>query len=202
MKETPLNKAFEDALRTFAQDPAQQFAAKQLEVFQQTAVDFQDAGIVVTLAVRPGGEGTQLGEKRDVDGEIVANGEMEMGKVKLDFVIHKERYYDDRMSVRVYRDEDEVFARTSAYDEDSKIWTEEETGDDDDGYDDEDDESAKKEKLPQDMKSVISRYLIDVRTREEFVARYNVGPNGVPGNAVEKPFPVAAPLKLKKPGAP
>jgi hypothetical protein len=29
-----------------------------------------------------------------------------------------------------------------------------------------------------------------------------VGPNGVPGNAVEKAFPVAAPLKLKKPGAP
>lgn len=199
MKETPLNQAFEAATRKLASDPTQKYVARQLEDLQRMAVEFQEAGMPLTLAVRPGKDGA----KREIEGDAFANGDIELGGLKLEFSIHKDSYYDG-MNVEVYRGDEQVLERRATFDDDKKQWIDDEVeaSDDDGGWDEDDDAGTKPAPEPQDLKSALTRYIVDVKTREDFVTRFSVGPEGVPGSAVEKPFPVAAPIRLRKPDAP
>jgi hypothetical protein len=213
MKETPLNKAFEDAMRKMDSDPALHHVAEQLAMIQHAVLDFRDAGMEMTMTVRPEGRG--FARELDDDGGVkpLANGEIVSGDLRLNFIVQKEGYYEQTMALKVFRDEEMLMERKSEFDEDAKVWREvaPESGDDDGGFDDEDDwnrddkdeEKTPPEKAPpEDLKSAITRLLIDLKTRDGFASQFNVGPNGISGNAVEKPFPVAPPLKLKKPDAP
>lgn len=224
MKETPLTQAFEDALRKIDSDPAQHHMAEQLAVLQHTVIDFRDAGIDVTLNVRPQARGFALELEDEAYNKPLANGEIICGDIRLDFIIQREGYYQDEMKLKFYRDAELLLERTSHLDEEKQTWSDtppETEEDSDGGYDDEDEtekdiwddeaededsdeETAEAETPAQasDLKSVVTRLLVDLKAQQDYAAQFNVGPNGIAGSAVEKPFSVAAPLKLKKPGSP
>ncbi|MEZ0225714.1 MAG: hypothetical protein ACAH83_14255 [Alphaproteobacteria bacterium] len=221
MKEMPLNKAFSDALRKLGEDRHLKNVAQQLEIIQQTVAEFHDAGIPVTLTVRPEKTGYPSTMGDNVDGIVLVNGTIDTGDAKLDFVIQKARYRDDKMELIICRDGRQLMDRVSEYDEDSRTWEDEkpEAEDSDGGWDpwgerqkknwdiddegDDDEPYAPQKKEPEpDLKSKLSALIIELKAKGEFVAKYNVGLNGVSGTAIDKPFNVAPPLRLKKPEQP
>lgn len=224
MKETPLTQAFEDAMRKIDSDPAHHHIAQQLAMIQHAVIDFRDAGVDMTLTVRSQARGCAI--ELEENTVALANGEIISGDIRLDFFIEKEGYYRDTMSLKIYRDEELVLERKSTFDEENKTWSEvapeHDEEDSDGGYDDEDEENIDWSEdsedednddeskpavqgvlpPPDDLKSAVTRLIIDIKAQQDFAAQFNVGPNGVAGSSVEKPFPVAPPLKLKKPDGP
>lgn len=214
MKETPLNKAFSDALRKVGEDRHMKNVARNLQIMQQAVAEFHEAGIPVTLAVRPEKTGfpTTMGD--NVDGRVLVNGTIDAGDARLDFVIQKARYREDKMELIICHNGRQLMNRASEYDEHSRAWEDEKPySEDTDGGDDwdeddwnEDDASdpcnashtaAEKSPPPSDLKSLLSALIIDVKAKADFVTKYNVGPNGFSDTSIEKPFSVAPPLKLK-----
>lgn len=221
MKEMPLNKAFSDALHKLGEDRYMKNVARQLGVIQQTVAEFHEAGIPVTLTVRPEKTGYPATMGDNVDGRVLVNGTIDAGDARLDFVIQKARYREDKMELIICRDGRQLMDRVSEYDEDTRAWADEKPDNEDtDGGDEwdrrveEDDwsedgpdpyrasRSTKKPRPPSDLKSLLSALIIDVKAKSDFVTKYNVGPGGISGTAIDKPFTVAPPLKLKKPEQP
>lgn len=222
MKETPLNKSFEDAMRKLDRNPALHHVAEHLAMIQHAVIDFRDAGLEMTLTVRPERRGFALELEDDDNSDVqpIANGEIVAGDIRLDFIVKMEDSYKDCMSLEIYRDGESVLKRRSVWNEDNETWdeqlpeTDEDESDDDGGYDGDDDGDSDNEDReeaaethgvlppPHDLKSAITKIIIDIKARQDFASQFNVGPNGIAGNAVEKPFPVAAPIKLKKPDGP
>ncbi|TAL31698.1 MAG: hypothetical protein EPN97_10885 [Alphaproteobacteria bacterium] len=217
MKETPLNKAFSDALRRVGEDRHMKNVARQLQVMQQTVAEFHEAGIPVTLAVRPERTGFPAAMGDNADGRVLVNGTIDAGDARLDFVIQKARFRDDKMELIICHDGCQLMNRASEYDGDTRAWEDEKPDrEDTDGGDEwdrrveEDDWSedgpdpygasrskAKKPRPPSDLKDLLSALIIDVKAKADFVTKYNVGPNGFSDTSIEKPFSVAPPLKLK-----
>jgi hypothetical protein len=199
MKEMPLNKAFSDALRKLGEDLNMQNVARQLDVLQRTVVEFHEAGIPVTLTVRADKNGLLPVFGDHADGRILANGAIETGDARLDFVIQMAAYRDDKMELIVCRDGRKMLDRVWVCEDSS--WQDDEPDDGD--WDPWGDKRRKAEEhKAKDLGSALSELIIAFKAKSDFIARYNVGPNGVSGTAIDKPFSVAPPLKLKKPEQP
>jgi hypothetical protein len=199
MKEMPLNKAFSDALRKLEGDLNMQNLSRQLGTLQQTVAEFHEAGIPVTLTARAEKNGLLPVFGDHADGKILANGAVETGDVRLDFVFQMGAYRDDKMELFICRDGRKLIER--AWECEDGKWHDEEPDDAD--WDPWGDKRRKyEETATKDLKTALSDLIISFKAKSDFISKYNVGPGGVSGTAIDKPLIVAPPLKLKKPEGP
>jgi hypothetical protein len=215
MKESPLHKAFEEASKRIAADPAQQNVARQLGILRDIGVAFQDAGVQVTLEARSGRSGSASGvaDMRP----MLANGAICVEGERLDFFLYRDPVDGDNMSLKIFHAGACVLESESRYDADARAWRDlvplEEPparassfdyGYDDEEWDDDfDDEEPPPapERKPLDVAAAVTALLVEVKAQKDFTGRFNLGPDGA-GLSVGKPFPVTPPLKLKGPDRP
>lgn len=207
MKDSPLQKAFEDAMAKIAEDPAQRNAARQLSVLQSIVQEFQAAEIPATLETRPADRGWPLthgddDEEDSEDEDTVANGTVKIGADALDFILQKDQYDDDEMTLKFYRGTNELFSLTSRYDSDAKTWADEFEEEDEDDSDDDGGSWRRnsKRKAPKAIREVLAEFLIGEKAGHDFAARFSVGPRE--DVSLDKPISIAAPLKLRRPEKP
>jgi hypothetical protein len=196
MKETSLHKAFEEARQKLDADRMQENVARQLGILKRVAVEFQDAGVPLTLTCRPGIGGSEVKGNESIENEVFANGEIEAPFMRLDFVLEDDGYYHETMHLKIFKDGEVALERTSTYDEDKEEWADDDP-EEDDTSDDEDSEPK-----PRDLKSALTRLIVETKAKDDFVSRFNVGPKGLPQTEVEKPITLPPPIKLKKPRTP
>lgn len=200
MKETPLTDAFEDAMRRFSAESVQKHVAHQLETIQRTVLEFQEAGADVTLAVRPKDLGSELKEVDGFDSSaFLCNGDIVLGAERLEFAIAYDDY-NECIDLKIFRGDAAVIERRATQEWQGKKWEDEDCGDNDGGPDWS--RGDKRRSLKTDLASMLTRCLIEMKTEQDFVARFNVGSSGNPDDVLQKSFSVIPALTLKKPPSP